>query len=148
MKIITKAIIRSAANEDRQSIITLLKEEKLPVEDLPASLANFLVASENDKIIGVIGLEKYRSLALLRSMAVSMDYRNNNVASQLVEQLETFAKSSGIKWMYLLTETAEQYFERQAYQKVSREIAPKEIQASSEFSHVCPESAILMRKGL
>ncbi|MEP7253548.1 MAG: arsenic resistance N-acetyltransferase ArsN2 [Ginsengibacter sp.] len=148
MKIITKAIIRSAANEDRQSIITLLKEEKLPVEDLPASLANFLVASENDKIIGVIGLEKYRSLALLRSMAVSMDYRNNNVASQLVEQLETFAKSSGIKWMYLLTETAEQYFERQAYQKVSRESAPKEIQASSEFSNVCPESAIFMRKGL
>jgi amino-acid N-acetyltransferase len=81
-------------------------------------------------------------------MVVNKEYRDRNIASQLVERLEEYAVAVGIDVMYLLTETAPQYFERKSYQRITRDQVPKELQASSEFSHVCPDSAIVMKKAL
>jgi amino-acid N-acetyltransferase len=57
-------------------------------------------------------------------------------------------KTLGINWLYLLTETASEYFEAKGYERISREDAPAALSASSEFSHVCPVSAIVMKKPL
>jgi amino-acid N-acetyltransferase len=140
--------VTKATSSQREPIINLLQTEKLPVDDLPASLDNFFVATDNDKVIGAIGLELYRDCGLLRSMVVNKEHRNKNIASQLVHQLEEYAASIGINCMYLLTETAADYFERRGYHRITREEVPKELQASSEFSHVCPVSAIVMKKPL
>lgn len=142
----TQTTITKANNGQRQSIVSLLQSEKLPVEDLPVSLDNFFVALVNNKIIGAIGLEPYDNCGLLRSMVVDKEHRNKNVASQLVQQLEEYAKAIGINGIYLLTETALAYFKRKGYEPISRDEAPKPIQASSEFSHVCPVSAVVMKK--
>lgn len=140
-------ISRATANQ-RQAIIQLLQAEKLPVDDLPASLDNFFVATEDDKVIGAIGLELYGDCGLLRSMVVDKEHRNKNIASGLVQWLENDVESKGINCIYLLTETAPQYFERKGYQKITRNEVPTELKASSEFSHVCPVSAIVMKKSL
>lgn len=118
------------------------------MEDLPASLDNFFVALDDHKIIGAIGLEQYDNCGLLRSMVVDKEHRNKNIASLLVQQLEDYATKIGIDGMYLLTETAPEYFKRKGYEQISRDDAPAPIQASSEFSHVCPVSAIVMKKEL
>ena len=68
--------------------------------------------------------------------------------ADLVARLESEAKSSGIEALYLLTETADKYFAKKGYTAISREIVPVEIKSSSEFSHVCPVSAIVMKKEL
>lgn len=138
--------ITKATESQRESIISLLQTEKLPVDDLPASLNNFLVAMDNNTVVGAIGLELYGDCGLLRSMVVAKDHRNKNIASQLVQRLEDYATTVGIECVYLLTETAPQYFERKGYQRITRDEVPKELQASSEFSHVCPVSAIVMKK--
>src|SRR5678815_2326095 len=138
--------ITKAGDEQRQSIIAFLQAEKLPVEDLPASLDNFFIATEEGKVIGAIGLEQYDNYGLLRSMVVDKEYRNKNIASQLVRQLENYTTTIGITCLYLLTETAAQYFERKGYSKISRDEVPVALQASSEFSSVCPISAIVMKK--
>ena len=129
-------------------VIALLLAEKLPVEDLPASLDHFFVALNEDEVTGAIGLEQYGNYALLRSMVVHAAHRNKHIASRLVEQLEHYGKRLGISAMYLLTETAPVYFEQKGYQKINREEVPAVLQASSEFSHVCPVSAIVMKKEL
>ena len=54
------------AENYRDIIINLLKDENLPVDDLPATLSNFLVAIEVQEVIGLVGLEIYGSFALLR----------------------------------------------------------------------------------
>lgn len=141
-------MITRATEEQREEIVKLLKAENLPVDDLPDSMDNFFVATEAGNIVGTIGLEIYNSYGLLRSMVVSKDYRNRDIASQLVKQLEQYAISKGNISMYLLTETASKYFEKKNYKSVGREEVPKEIQGSSEFSHVCPVSAIVMKKNL
>ena len=146
MNITFKNEIANATEGDRKDIIQLLQAEKLPTDDLQTSLEHFFIAKDNDKIIGVVGLEKYNDYGLLRSMVVDKEHRNKNTASELVKQLEMYAKTIGINCIYLLTETASGYFERKGFQKIARDQVPEQIKASSEFSHVCPVSAIVMKK--
>ena len=48
--------------------------------------------------------------------------------------------------MYLLTTTAERYFPRFAFKRITREDVPDSLQASVEFRDACPASAVVMRK--
>jgi amino-acid N-acetyltransferase len=81
-------------------------------------------------------------------MVVHPEYRNKQIAKKLVQLLEQKAASSGIITMYLLTETAEKYFSRNNYQLITRKEVPEPLFRSSEFSHVCPVSATVMKKEL
>ena len=132
----------------RNDVIALLASEKLPTGDLPATLKNFLVMTENEELIGVVGLETYGRYGLLRSLAVRPDSRNQSIASKLVEQIEKLALTEELKSIFLLTETAPDYFTRRGYHIITRTEIPAEIQQSSAFSYVCPQSAIAMKKDL
>jgi len=136
------------ANSYRAVIMNLLSAEKLPITDLPRSLENFSIAIENGELIGVAGLEVYGGYGLLRSVVVGHRHRNKGIASKLVQRIETVAAIKGIAELYLLTETAANYFELKNYKIIVRQEVPAEIQASSEFRHVCPTSAIVMKKFL
>lgn len=135
-----------ATPEMRDEIIDLLQSQQLPVADLPLILTDFFVAKDAGKIVGVIGMERYGAVGLLRSMAVHPDFRNQHIAASLVQELEKRAQSTGIKSIYLLTETASGYFIRKGFITVQRDQVPDAIKSSSEFSHVCPVSAMVMAK--
>jgi amino-acid N-acetyltransferase len=140
-------IIKETINH-REDIIILLSSEKLPADDLPVILENFLVAIQDDELTGVIGLEIYGDYGLLRSLVVKPAFRNQNIAGKLIAQIETVAASKELKAIFLLTETAPNYFTRKGYQKITRNDIPDEVQQSSEFSHVCPQLAIVMKKDI
>ncbi|ANE50877.1 arsenic resistance N-acetyltransferase ArsN2 [Flavisolibacter tropicus] len=140
--------VANAMEQHRYEIISLLQANKLPSEDLPGSLSDFYIVVDDDKVIGLIGMERYGRSGLLRSMVVHPDYRNRHIAETLVRTLEEQATASGISNMYLLTETADKYFSKNGYHAIAREEVPTEVKASSEFSYVCPVSAIVMKKPL
>ena len=140
--------IVKATDQRRDGILNLLQSQKLPSEDLPFFLNDFYIALEEDKLIGVIGMERYSHYGLLRSMAVHPDYRNKHIAETLLLRLEKKAVSSGITAMFLLTETAANYFERKGYDTITRDDVPNDLMGSPEFSHVCPVSATVMKKQL
>jgi amino-acid N-acetyltransferase len=140
--------ITKATDDHRDAVVNMLQNEKLPTQDLPASLKNFFVASEKDEVVAAIGLEQYGDCGLLRSMVVREEHRNKKIASILVQRLEEYAKTLGVDCIYLLTETAAPYFERKGYYRINREEVPKQLQASSEFNSVCPVSATVMRKSI
>ena len=134
------------ASGHRAEIIALLATEKLPTKDLPFELDHFLVAEENGTIVGVAGLEIYENNGLLRSVAVDVAFRNKNIAGELLMKIEDLAVSKGLQAIYLLTETAPDYFIKKDYLKTERSEVPSAMQQSSEFSFVCPQSAILLKK--
>jgi amino-acid N-acetyltransferase len=136
------------AENYRKSMIQLLTSAKLPVEDLPLSLENFFVAVDDNNVIGVAGLEIYGDHSLLRSMAVEPEYRNKGVATCLLATVEALAALKNVKAICLLTETASEYFSRKGYRIITRDDVPVAVKVSSEFSHVCPVSAIVMTKQL
>ena len=140
--------VLEAEQHMRDEIKALLLSQKLPVEDLPLPLSDFYVAVETGMIRGLIGMERYGQYGLLRSLVVDPPYRNQQIAGTLVAILEQKAATSGIKALYLLTETAAIYFTKKGFESINREEVPDEVKMSSEFSHVCPVSAVVMRKQL
>lgn len=132
----------------RPQIVSLLQANHLPVDDLPVMLNNFFVAMDQGTVIGGIGMETHGQYGLLRSMVVHPDYRNKNIATTLVAWLEMKAIESGIVELYLLTETASGYFQKKGFDVIERSNVPAPVTQSSEFSHVCPVSAIIMKKSL
>lgn len=141
-------MIIDQAHTYRDKIVELLVAEKLPVADLPETLENFIVAIQDGSVVGVGGVEVYGNNGLLRSLAVHPEHRGAGIAGKLLARLDSTSKRNGLTALYLLTETAPDYFERKSYIKIKREEVPAEVQRSSEFSHVCPVSAIVMKKEL
>jgi amino-acid N-acetyltransferase len=96
----------------------------------------------------VVGLELLGATALLRSLAVDAGARGEGSGTALVEAAEGHAIREGVETVYLLTTTAERFFERLGYVRVAREKAPPEIRRTREFSEMCSETAVLMMKDL
>ena len=140
--------ITKATAQNRNDITELLQSQQLPTADLPSTFSDFYTMIDNGIVIGLIGMERYGDYGLLRSLVVHPDYRNLQIAATLIKMLEEQVTSSGITAMYLLTETADKYFSRKGYNTITRDEVPDEVKQSSEFSHVCPVSAIVMRKDL
>lgn len=139
-------VIKNAENY-RDGIMQLLSAAKLPVDDLPPLLNNFLAAvDDTGQVIGVAGFEIYGTNALLRSVAVKPEFRNQGIADKLLQEVESMALLNKLKVICLLTETAPEYFSRKGYTAILRGDIPEEVKQSSEFSHVCPVSAIVMKK--
>ena len=134
------------ANHQRDAIIAILTAQGLPAADLPQNLGNFVMATKNGEITGIGGLEIYGDYGLLRSLAVLPQYRDKGIAAQIINWLEQEAAALGLKEIYLLTETAATYFEKKSFRAITRAEVPDAVKLSTEFSHVCPVSAIVMKK--
>ncbi len=127
----------------------LLGESGLPTADLtPEHFEHFFGCGSTRAPQGVIGLEIYGSEALLRSLAVSPATRGRGCGKALVAEAERYARSRGVMRMYLLTTSAEKFFERLGYARAAREAAPESIRATREFSGLCPSSSAFMLKEL
>jgi amino-acid N-acetyltransferase len=134
---------------DLLQVRLLVKDCELPYEDIHVNLlGHFGVLRDESKIIGLVGIEPYTDAGLLRSLAVAQEWRGRGFGGQLTNWAEERAHSLGIRELYLLTTTAEEFFARRGYRKIQREEAPSEIQATREFKTLCPATAICMAKVL
>jgi amino-acid N-acetyltransferase len=139
--------IRVARAADLAAATSLLRAAGLPVEDFSEDLVgNFLVASTGPSVVGCIGLEPLSNVGLLRSLAVDPDFRDGGVGRMLVRELEAHASRLGINELWLLTIDADGFFSRLGYRVQERDKAPAAIRRTAEFSLLCPDDAILMKK--
>lgn len=137
--------LRAAVGEDMALARQLLSEAGLPIGDLAVERLA-LVAEQNGAVAGLIGLERFDGLGLLRSLVVSKDHRRGGLGKSLVGALERLALDSNVTELWLLTIDADAWFARLGYEVQARELAPVEIRATEEFSSLCPDDAVLMRK--
>jgi amino-acid N-acetyltransferase len=135
---------------DKNAIIDLLGHAKLPIEDLTEEkLDHFMIAKgQDDSLLGVVGVEFYKDMGLLRSLVVHPLYRNKGLGRRLVRQMESVARQKGIITLYLLTMTAPDYFSRLGYKRTERNAAPSCIRETAEFKSMCPASAVCLSKVL
>lgn len=97
-------------------------------------------------MVGVIGLEIYSAIGLLRSLAVAPSYRGRCLGRELVTYAESLSIDQGVGELYLLTSTAEKFFTRLGYRQASRSNAPAVIKRTSQFAGLCPASSAFMSK--
>lgn len=147
MQPISPARVFRAAGSDWPAIETLLRESGLPVTGARDHLDDFLVVGL-DQILGCVGLERFGSTGLLRSLAVSAGQRGNGLGRALVDACLSHARASSITTLVLLTETAESFFSRLGFRRVDRSEVPDAVRASAEFRGACPASAVAMVRTL
>ena len=141
--------IRPAGAADLEAATELLRTAGLPVDDLSAELLeNFLVATSNTGVVGLIGLEPFPGVGLLRSLVVDPGTRGASVGRRLVAELEASARQRGVSELWLLTIDADRYFSALGYRVQDRGRAPDAIRGTAEFSSLCPGDAVLMMKTL
>lgn len=130
-----------------EEVFPVLTACGLPIADISASsppqFFGFRVAGS---VVAVIGLEQFQSVGLLRSLAITPSYRGHGLAQELVSHVESFAASHGVESLFLLTTTAEAFFMKLGYRPASRQEAPQAIQATSQFSGLCPSSSAFLSK--
>jgi amino-acid N-acetyltransferase len=108
--------------------------------------ANFVIATDDKgTLVGVAGLEIYGQKALLRSVAVEVNSRRMGQGRALVDAVLTNAKQNGVDTIYLLTETASDYFKHLGFDFVDRKEIDEAVMASLEFAE-CRSTALAMRK--
>ena len=136
-------------NIELSAVTALLTAADLPIEDLSqAKLKHFIGITSNDTLCGIIGLELFTPVALLRSLVVTDSVRGTGLGQTLVKEIETYAAKKNIEEIYLLTTTAEDFFVKLGYQTIERASAPETIRNTEEFSSICPGSATVMNKSI
>ncbi len=141
--------VTPAVASDLPAIVDLLAANGLPTADVQeGSAPAFWVIWREKRLIGVIGLESFGTVGLLRSLAVSAEHRRTGLGVTLTHALESHAMRSGLTSLVLLTETAAGFFKRLDYEVVTRDEVPASVQASAEFRTLCPASAVCMMRRL
>ena len=140
--------VRLAVSHDAPAVTALLEQAALPTVGVAEHLHEFVVAEDDEGVVGVIGRETYGDVALLRSAVVHERARGSGIGAQLVHALEAAAREAQVRALVLLTTTADQWFPRFGYEVITRDAVPDALLASAEFRGACPASAIVMRKRL
>ena len=141
-------IIELINKSDLEKVKILLLENELPIDDIEDSLIQLFVAKIGNNIVGVIGLEQYKTIGLLRSLAVKSEYKNQKYGRDLTGYFLEYCKDNKIQELYLLTTTAEKYFRKFDFYKINRENVPTMIKRTKQFSDICPVTAVIMKKDL
>jgi amino-acid N-acetyltransferase len=131
----------------RKDAISLLEQNELPVSDIDDTKILFAL-TDGHEMIGTGGLEFFHDCALLRSLSVKRDWQGKGLGKSITHQLEHICREKGIKHIYLFTETAEDFFNKQGYKATDRASAPLSIKNSSEFTTVCSTTGVLMHKSI
>jgi len=131
------------------SVRRLLSASQLDCSDLTAEhLRHFFGSGTKEEPEGIVGLELFGNAGLLRSLAVVSSRQRAGLGSKLVAHAEQYARNHGVRSLYLLTVTAEDFFLHRGYQRCRREDAPSAIKETKEFSEICPVSSAFMVKHL
>jgi amino-acid N-acetyltransferase len=141
-------VISPAAAADLPAILELLDQTKLPRAGLADWVGTTLVAKDGKQLVGTAALELYGDSALLRSVAVAAERRGQGLGVTLTAAALDLARRRGVRTVYLLTETAAQFFPKFGFQAIARSDVDQAVLASAEFTTACPASALVMARSL
>lgn len=136
--------IERVEGERLAELAAALTEAGLRSHDLAEPGRSFYRVAGGSEAFGYSGLEVYGPEALLRS--VVSPTKGRGTGRRVVEATLHEAKRLGIERVWLLTETAEGFFERLGFARADRTTAPAAIAATEQFSSLCPASAVFMKR--
>jgi amino-acid N-acetyltransferase len=140
--------IERANPSDLPAVGALLASAGLPLDGVALAFETGVVARESDAIVGAAAGERYREAGLLRSVVVAPERRGTGLGRELVAEAERLARDEGVAALYLLTETAIDWFPRLGYVVIPRDEAATAVGGSIEFTTACAVSAVAMRRDL
>ena len=140
--------VARATSADLPAIEGLLTASGLPLDGVAQAFETGVVVRDGEALIGAAAVEIHDDGALLRSVVVADAHRGSGIGRRLVLDAERLARDRGATEVYLLTETAGDYFPRLGYARLERDAVPAGVQRSAEFTTACATSAIAMVRSI
>lgn len=132
-------------NADASDLKAALEAAQLPTEDLADGGRVFFRFADKGRVIGYGGYEVYGKEALLRSVVVSPEARGHGYGRKVTEAVLDAARSAGAHDAYLLTTTAEGFFEHAGFHRIERSEAPASILSTKQATTICSSATLLKR---
>jgi UDP-N-acetylmuramate: L-alanyl-gamma-D-glutamyl-meso-diaminopimelate ligase len=141
--------VRPAGPEDLPKLQQLLAGAGLPADGAAVHISDFLLLCDGDQVIGCVGLELYDEAAVLRSLAVIPERRGQGLGWMLADNAVARARARGVRRLYLLTETASDFFAQHfGFRKVERNQVEAPVNRSTQFGSGACAGATSMRLDL
>jgi UDP-N-acetylmuramate: L-alanyl-gamma-D-glutamyl-meso-diaminopimelate ligase len=142
--------VMPATREDMTRVRALLTEVGVPSNDLADDRFGdvLVLKDEARQIVGCVAVEGYDGAAVLRSLAVTPDCRGRGFGWMLADCAVQRARALGAARLYLLTETASDFFaEKLGFKAIDRTTVDQQIAASAHFRDSA-RGAVAMRLDL
>lgn len=131
--------------EQLAELRSLLRANRLPDEDCDRQGDIFCGIFESGELVAAGGLEPAGQDALLRSVVVRDSHRGRGLAQRITQHLLRRARRERRRAVYLLSETAGDYFARLGFVPVERSAVPEAVSRTRQFAVLCPQSASCLR---
>ncbi len=141
--------VMPAVAGDMRRVREILDKAGLPGKDLSDERAGeVLVVRDEQGIAGLVAVEPHDDAAILRSLAVLPERRGRGFGWMLADAAVQRARSLGALRLYLLTETASDFFaEKLGFRTIDRATVDPQVAASPHFRESA-RSAVAMRLDL
>ena len=137
--------IEQAKQGDLERIETMLTKAGLPTAGVDAIIEDFSVVRDSQGHVVAAGvIEWHDGDGLIRSVVVDPAFRGQGIGTRLIDHL----KASTDRNLYLLTESATDFFRGLGFEPIDRSTAPSALRDSEEFRCLCGESAAFMRRSV
>ncbi|HVL32113.1 MAG TPA: HAD-IIA family hydrolase [Actinomycetota bacterium] len=136
--------LRPAAGPDLPLIASMLHQGGLIAGAARERIGRTVVAESDRKPIATASWEPFGDKALLRSVAVSDEHRRSGTGTLVVASMLRKILESGIRDVYLVTETAERFFTACGFRTIDRGELPEEIERHPQVARECSITAPTM----
>lgn len=133
---------------DFSAFVAALMAAQLSTDDLDEPGRAFFRIRDDARAVGFGGYELHGEDALLRSVVILPGLRSRGLGGQVAEAVLGAAAEAGARHAWLLTATAERFFEGLGFVRTDCTAAPESIRSTRQAAQLCPSSATLMTRSL
>ncbi|NPD87402.1 MAG: GNAT family N-acetyltransferase [Asgard group archaeon] len=138
--------IQKVELDDLNILKEFMKKLNLVYEEIEKHLEDFFIIRVENKTVGCAGIEHYDDVGLLRSVGIDEELQGKGLGKKIVTKMIDYALEKGIVNLYLITNSAEDFFKKFDFTIVSRSEVDSRIQQTYEYTTGCEETASVMVK--
>ncbi|MDX2089930.1 MAG: UDP-N-acetylmuramate--L-alanine ligase [Kofleriaceae bacterium] len=129
--------MRPARHDDLAAVRTLLASVGLAEAVREEQITSFFTLRNEKGLVGSVALEVYGDDSILHSLAVDPEFRGAGYGWMLADMAVSQARWRGVRRIYLLTETASDFFAAKfGFRIVDRSTLSKSVAQSETFQHI------------
>ena len=132
---------RTAAGPDLPHIAAMLHAGGLISGAARERIGRTIVAEVDRRVLATAAWEPFGDAALLRSVAVAQEHRRTGAGTIVVAAALRKIAEAGIHRVYLVTESAERFFEACGFRAIDRDALPAEIAGHPQVTRECSVTA-------
>jgi len=141
--------MRPAHREDMAAVRRVLDLTSLEEPARDEQHGSFFVLRNEDGTVGCVSLEVLGDDAILRALAVDPKFRGAGYGWMLADMAVSQARWRGVRRIYLLTDTASDFFAAKfGFRVVDRSTLSKQVAASETFTQPAGAQQVAMRLDL